>query len=98
MTGGLRQTDHGAELLLQTPSPGYKTTTVLRSADLYLDPDGKLHGTVRLTMTGNEALHWRQRALATDEDAIKKELEEAVQSTLPGGVEVKTDHFLGLTD
>ncbi len=98
MTGGLRQTDHGAELLLQTPSPGYKSTTVLRSADLYLEPDGKVHGTLRLIMTGSEALYWRQQALATDEEAIKKDFEESVQSKLPGGVEVKTDRFLGLTD
>jgi Transglutaminase-like superfamily len=98
MTGGLRQTDHGAELLLQTPSPGYKTTTLLRTADLNLDPDGKLNGSLRLTMTGNQALYWRQRALATDEDAVKKEFEQSVQSTLPPGVEVKTDHWIGLTD
>jgi Domain of Unknown Function with PDB structure (DUF3857)/Transglutaminase-like superfamily len=98
MTGGLRQTDHGTELMLQTTSPGYKTTTVLRAADLYLDLDGKLHGTLRLTMTGSEALYWRQRALTTDEDAVKKEFEGSVQSTLPPGVEVKTDHFIGLTD
>ena len=97
MTEGLRQTDHGAELG-GTPSPGYKTTTILRAADLHLDPDGKVHGSLRFTLTGNAALHWRQRALSTDEDAVKKEFEESVQSKLPAGVEVKTNHFLGLTD
>jgi hypothetical protein len=97
LTQGLRQTDHGAELE-ETPSVGYKTTTVLRVADLYIEPEGKVHGTLRFTMTGNQALYWRQRALSTDEDAIKKELEEMAQSTLAAGLEVKTDHLLGLID
>jgi hypothetical protein len=97
ITQGLRQTDHGAEIG-ETPLLGYKTTTILRVADLSMDPGGAVHGTLRVTMTGNEALHWRQRALSTDEEAIKKEFEESVQATLPAGVEVKTDHFLGLTD
>jgi hypothetical protein len=97
VTQGLRQTDHGAEIG-ETPSLGYKTTTILRSADLTLDPDGKVHGSLRVTVTGNEALHWRQRALTTDEEAMKKEFEESVQATVPAGVEVKTDHFLSLTD
>jgi hypothetical protein len=97
ITQGLRQTDHGAELG-DTPSVGYKTTTILRSADLTLGPDGTVHGSLRVTVTGNEALYWRQRALSTDEEAIKKEFEESVQATLPAGVEAKADHFLGLTD
>ena len=35
-TQGLRQTDHGTEIA-QTPATGYKSTTVLRTADLYID-------------------------------------------------------------
>ncbi len=97
MTSGLRQTDHGTELF-DSLSVGYKTTSVIRTADLLLEPDGQLKGTIRIAMTGNRALYWRQRALSTDEDAVKKEYEEWLQSTLPGGIEVKTDHFLGLTD
>jgi Domain of Unknown Function with PDB structure (DUF3857)/Transglutaminase-like superfamily len=97
VTGGIRQTDSGA-VIFDAPLVGYKTTTVLRSADLSLNPDGSLHGTMRITLTGNKALYWRQRALSTDEDAIKKEFEESVQSTLPPGVQIKIGHFLGLTD
>ncbi len=97
ITQGLRQTEHGNELG-ETPSVGYKATTILRSADLTLGPDGKVLGSLRITMTGNEALYWRQRALSTDEEAIKKEFEESLQGTVPAGVEVKADHFLGLTD
>jgi len=95
LTQGLRQTDHGGELV-QTPSLGYKSTTVLRSADLQIGPDGKMKGTLHISMTGNQALAWRQRALNTDEDGIKKEFEESIQEQLPPGVEVKTNHFLAL--
>ena len=49
-------------------------------------------------MTGSQALRWRQRALRTDEAEIKKEFEERVQREVPPGVEVKTNHFLGLSE
>lgn len=97
LTEGLRQTEHGTALE-QTPSTGYKSTTVLRSADLQLDSDGKVKGIVRITMTGSRALYWRQRALSTDEAEIKKEFEEGLQSEVPAGIEVKTDHVLSLAE
>jgi len=95
ITNGLRQTEHGT-VLGETPSVGYKSTTVLRIADVTLDADGTVHGTVRITMAGNKALQWRQRALTTDEDEIKKEFESSVQEQVPPGVKVKMNHFLGL--
>ncbi len=96
-TQGLRQTDHGTEIA-QTPAIGYKSTTVLRTADLYVDADGKVHGNLRVVMTGSQALRWRQIALRTDEAQIKKEFEEEIQRQVPPGIEVKTDHILALTD
>jgi hypothetical protein len=96
-TQGLRQTDHGTEVA-QTPASGYKSTTVLRAADLTLGPEGKVSGTLRITMTGNRALAWRQRALSTDEEQIKKEFEETIREELPPGVEAKMNHFLALNE
>jgi hypothetical protein len=96
-TQGLRQTDHGTDIA-QTPALGYKSTSVLRSADLYIDGDGKMHGTIRVVMTGGQALHWRHRALETDEAEVKKEFEEKIQREVPPGVEVKTNHFFGLNE
>jgi hypothetical protein len=96
-TQGLRQTDHGTDIA-QTPAPSYKSTTVLRTADLYVEGDGKMHGSLRFAMTGNQALRWRQRALRTDEAEIKKEFEQRIQREVPPGVEVKTNHFLGLNE
>ncbi len=97
LTGGLRQTIHGTELV-QTPAVGYKDTSVLRNADLYVAPDGKVHGTLRIAMTGDRALYWRQRALITDETEVKKDFEASIQKDLPAGIEVKVHHFLSLTE
>ncbi len=97
ITQGLRQTDHGTELA-QTPSVGYKETTLCAPQTYTSSPMASLHGTLRIVMTGNRALYWRQRALSTDEAEIKKEFEEKIQRKVPPGVEVKTDHFLALTE
>ncbi len=97
MTQGIRQSDHGAEIVT-TPVLSYKSTAVLRSADLQIDPDGRVKGSIRITLTGNRALHWRQRALETDEEEVKREFENSVQRDVPSGIEVKTNHFLSLTD
>jgi hypothetical protein len=94
---GMRQTDHGPEMA-QTPNPDYKDNTVNRVAELTLAPDGTVKGIVRVTMSGEEALRWRQKALRSDEQEAKKEFEDELQARVPDGVRVKTNHFLGLTD
>jgi hypothetical protein len=94
---GMRQTDHGPEMA-QTPNPGYKDNAVNRMAELTLGPDGTVKGIIRITMSGEEALRWRQAVLRTDEQAAKKEYEEELQERVPPGVLVKMNHFLGLTD
>lgn len=94
---GVRQTDAGPELAL-TPNQTHLENQVLRIADLQLGPTGALTGTVRITMTGAEALRWRQQALRTDEEETRKKFEDELQQRVPDGVRVKTNHFLGLTD
>jgi hypothetical protein len=94
---GVRQTDHGPDMAL-TSNPGYPDNPVRRIANLTLAPDGTLTGTARITMSGQEALHWRQAALLTDEEATKKAFEQELQQRVPPGVQVKMNHFLGLTD
>lgn len=69
-----------------------------RFAELTIDPDGKLHGVIRINMTGTEALHWRHAALTGDQDEAKKEFDEYLQERVPSGVAVKTNHFVGLAD
>jgi len=94
---GVRQTDGGTQIATTTGLT-YVDNKTDRIAQLSLDPDGKLHGFIRVTMSGTEALHWRQVALSGDVDELKKEFDQYLQERVPPGVEVKTNHFVGLTD
>jgi Domain of Unknown Function with PDB structure (DUF3857)/Transglutaminase-like superfamily len=96
-TQGLRQIEKGTALL-STPIPAYKSTTVLRTAYLDVQPDGKVTGSLRLILTGVPALHWREFALSNDEDALQQQLTNTVQEQMPAGIEVKALHFMGLAD
>ncbi|MGB9030421.1 MAG: transglutaminase, partial [Acidobacteriaceae bacterium] len=94
---GIRQTDNGTEAVL-TPAAEYKDSVVDRRATLELGPDGKLQGTITLSMTGVEALRWRQVGLRNDEEETKKRIEEELQALVPDGARVKTTGLTGLTD
>ncbi|GGG93706.1 DUF3857 and transglutaminase domain-containing protein [Silvibacterium dinghuense] len=95
--GGIRQTDNGTAMA-NTPSLTYKDTETDRYAQLQLDATGNVSGMVRVTMTGVEALRWRQALLRRDEDDVKKELADEFDSELPPGVHVKVDHFVSEDD
>ena len=94
---GLRQTEKGTEIVY-APGLTYKDTRTDRFAQLALDPTGKVSGIIRITMIGTAALRWRQAALQSDPDQVKKDFEEELQPTMPPGVQVKTNHFIGLED
>lgn len=94
---GVRQTDSGTAIA-NTPGVSYKDNSTLQIAQLKLDPEGKVNGVIRITYSGAEALYWRQAVLRTDEAEAKKDFEEELQTRVPPGVTVKTNHFIGLTD
>jgi hypothetical protein len=64
--------------------------------DLTLDDQGAVTGQLSFTMTGQEALRWRQSALRNDPDELKKQFDHSLESIIPEGVEAHVDHFLGL--
>ena len=94
---GIRQSDHGPDLLV-TPAGGYPENSTRRIADLALGSDGTLTGQVRISMSGEEALRWRQIALRNDEEEAKKRFEAQLQDQVPPGVKVTMNHFLSLND
>ena len=94
---GIRQTDDGTAIA-QAPAAIYTDNQTMRIADLTLGADGKVQGQIRIVMNGEEALRWRQFALSNDEEAAKKAFEKGIQARVPDGVQVKMNHFLGLTD
>ena len=94
---GFRQTDDGTELATAPPAK-YTENITVRQAEVTLGPDGKLQGQIQLSMTGVQALRWRQKALLTDEQSTKTAMEKEVQSQVPDGVKVKMNHILALND
>ena len=97
-TSGVRQTEKGDAEIAQTPVPHATDTVVTRNADLTLDANGGVQGTLHLTMTGSEALIWRQEALITDAEQTAKEFQEQLQRAMAPGVQVKMEGFTGLSD
>jgi len=94
---GLRLSDKGAVEGI-TPATPYSSSVTKRVAELDIDATGAVKGTVRVLMTGPEALRWRQMALENDEDEAKKRFKESIQEDLPDGVQAEFDHFLALDD
>jgi len=94
---GIRQTDSGTEEAT-LPAQSYTDNETFRKADLTIAADGAVQGQIQVIMKGEEALHWRQDALRQDALKAQKDFEEAMQSRVPDGVQVKMDGFDALTD
>lgn len=95
MAGGLRQSAKGAAFGL-TPPNSYTQNTEQRVADLTVNTDGTLTGSIRYVLNGQAALLWRQRTLRYDEAEVKKQFNEAIEKDVPQGVTADFDHFLAL--
>jgi hypothetical protein len=93
--GGLRQSAEGPGYAV-TPAQTYSSNTTKRIANLTVDAHGQVTGTIRMMLTGQEALKWRQRALVIDEQELKKEYDKSIEEIIPDGVDAHIDHFLGL--
>lgn len=97
LAGGLRLSDEGA-VPDTTPGEPYTVSVVNRFADLTLDEHGNVKGSLRIGMTGQDALHWRQLTLRDDPDEVKKDFNDSLKGSIPDGVEADFDHFLALDD
>jgi transglutaminase-like putative cysteine protease len=94
---GIRQSANGT-VISTSPSQPYSANTIQRIAELTLDPTGVIDGNVRILMTGQEALYWRQKALENDEAEVKKQFEQWVTDMVPDGAHVQIDHFIALAN
>jgi transglutaminase-like putative cysteine protease len=98
LAGGVRQdapTDI-ATMFKQTPPEAYTYSKTSRIADVKLEADGHMTGTVTLTFEGSPALQWRQAALRNDEAEVKNRLRKQLQAWMPGGTEVDIKVLVGL--
>jgi hypothetical protein len=92
---GSRQSPDGHDAIT-TPFQNYKTNSLVRIGDLALDEHGGISGSIRFAMTGQEALRWRQAALRSDLEEVKKEFDRTLEEILPSGVEGHIDNFVAL--
>jgi hypothetical protein len=95
LAGGIRGTANGSAIA-RTPAATYKENSRHRTAELTLDEGKSITGTVKYVLAGQDALHWRQVALESDPDEVKKQFKESIQSDIPDGLEMEFDHFVGL--
>jgi len=83
-------------VIADTPGANFRSAATTRTALLTLDAQGNVNGIARFSMSGPEAMRWRQIALENDEDEVKKQFNESIRELLPEGVTADFDHFLEL--
>jgi Domain of Unknown Function with PDB structure (DUF3857)/Transglutaminase-like superfamily len=93
LAGGLAEI---AKAPIFTPANLSKDAITAHSADLKIDEQGAVGGTVKALLNGPEALRWRQLSLTADEDEVRKQFNESLRQILPQGVSGEVDHFEGL--
>ena len=93
LAGGLEE---GAQGPQYTPPNLTKDAIVAHAADLIVDANGGITGTVKVLMNGPTALHWRQLNLRTDTAEVQKQFSESLHGLLPQGVAGEVQGFKGL--
>jgi hypothetical protein len=97
MSQGLRQTDDGSDIV-STPREPYTYSRTQRIADLAIDQEGAVTGTISMTYRGSPALHWRQRSLTGDATSLENDLRTHVEGLIPQGMEIKLASIDKLAD
>ena len=95
--GGIRETASGVGPWA-TPLMSYSANAVVRRAELSINADGSVSGKLQFSMSGQEALRWRQASLRVDEDALKRSFDEWLKTQIPSGVEAHLTRFAKLDD
>jgi hypothetical protein len=87
-TQGIKLDKKGGVFVMAPAAPYHKATT-RRNAEVALDGDGNLTGTITVKFEGGDALEHRLDELQADEAGKKKDLEAELQGWLPTGAVIK---------
>lgn len=87
-TQGIKLDKKGG-VFVMAPAAPYDKATTRRNAEVALDGDGNLTGTITVKFEGGDALEHRLDELQADEAGKKKDLEEELQGWLPTGAVIK---------
>ncbi len=96
-SSGIRWDKTGGDLL-PVHSPASLLATIERRADLKVQPDGALEGTLEILYSGQEALDLRLSAYDEDDAGRRKIAEDQVKDLTPAGVTVDIDSVSGWQD
>lgn len=81
--------DKKSPTFIRVPAADFDRSTLRRSAEMALDANGSLKGTITVHYEGGEALERRLDAISTDEAGRRIELEEDAKDWLPKEASVK---------
>jgi Domain of Unknown Function with PDB structure (DUF3857)/Transglutaminase-like superfamily len=95
--GGIRQIE-GGSAFVNTPGEGYTYSRTQRLADLTLDQQGAVTGTITMSYSGSPAVRWRQRSLTGDATSLEQDIRTSVEELVPSGLEVKVTSISKLDD
>lgn len=96
LCSGLEETANEVAHNALTPANSAKDAITAHTADLTVDAQGNVSGTVKVLMNGPEALLWRQRNLETDAAAVKQQLSASLNNILPQGISSEVMAIQGL--
>jgi hypothetical protein len=94
---GLRQSDKGTEFG-NTNGEDYKANRLMRVANLKMDANRQLTGSITLTFMGAHALRWRDTALTGDAESLNHSLRTYLEGMVAKSLEVKVDKIEHLED
>lgn len=96
LASGFLETADGASHTAITPPNNPKDAITAHTADLTVDAQGRVSGTIKLLMNGPEALRWRQLNLTADAAEVQRQITESMQRLLPQGMDAEFSGMQGL--
>ena len=91
-TKGVRWDKVGGDVI-EVATPANDSSAIERTAELKLQPDGGLEGTLEVMFTGQEALDWRLLASDEDEAGRRKLVEDEIKELTPTGATIGLESF-----
>jgi transglutaminase-like putative cysteine protease len=95
--GGVAMAGGKVEVII-TPLQTNKDNTIVRVGNLAVTPQGAVSGTLKVGLTGQEALYLRQLGLRGDPGVAKQTLEKLLAAEVPDGIEAHVDHIANMDD